>query len=214
VTGELAGRTPLRRDTIVEAARDLIRADGLAALSLRRLAAELGVTAPALYAHVADKRDLLRSVAEVELERLGARLAAVDADDPLARLRGYHRAYVDHARESPDLFDAMFLFPPDVGTGEPTGAELPAATETFATALAAVEDAVAVGALDGADPLVIALTLWTSAHGVAAALRLGLLPPDLEAALVDQAADRLLAGWAPGPPTAPAAGEQRRSRRR
>jgi len=189
-------RPPLQRDAIVDAARELVRTRGLHGLSLRRLAAQLGVTAPALYAHVSGKRDLLRAVAEVELHRLVARFHDVTAADPVERLRAYHRAYVDHARESPELFEAMFVFPADVGTADlPTGAELPAATEAFAVALAAVEQAVAEGLLAGADPLVIALTLWSGSHGVAAALQLGLLPPDLADRLVDETVDRLLRGW-------------------
>ena len=43
---------------------------GLEAVSLRRVGANLGVTAPALYAYVTDKSDLLRSVAEVEFDHL------------------------------------------------------------------------------------------------------------------------------------------------
>jgi AcrR family transcriptional regulator len=41
-------RPLLRRDAIVDTAREMIRAGGLHGLSLRRLASQLGVTAPAL----------------------------------------------------------------------------------------------------------------------------------------------------------------------
>jgi AcrR family transcriptional regulator len=194
---EQPARPLLQREAIVDTARDLIRAHGLHRLSLRRLAGQLGVTAPALYAHVADKGDLLRAVAELEFGRLVARFDAVTTDDPLGRLRAYHRAYVDHAREDPELFEVMFVFPPDVGATElPEGAELPAATRTFTIALAAVENAIAAEAIRSDDPLLVSLTLWTAAHGVASALRLGLgLPPDLEDRLVEESLDRLLAGW-------------------
>jgi len=195
---EPAERPLLRRDVIVDTARQMISTDGLHQLSLRRLASRLGVTAPALYAHVTDKGDLLRAVAELEFGRLVARFDAVITDDPVARLRAYHRAYIDHARDDPALFEVMFVFPPDVGATQlPEGAELPAATKTFAIAVAAVEDAITAGAIRSGDPLLVALTLWTAAHGVASALRLGLaLPPELEDQLVDESFDRLLRGWA------------------
>ena len=62
--------------------------------------------------------------------------------------------------------------------------------------LAAVDDAIAAGAIVATDPLLVSLTLWTAAHGVASALRLGLgLPADLESRLVDESIDRLLEGW-------------------
>jgi TetR/AcrR family transcriptional regulator, tetracycline repressor protein len=54
----------LTRENIVQAAIKLLRQDGLDALSLRKLAAELNVSAPTLYWHVASKRELLDLVAD------------------------------------------------------------------------------------------------------------------------------------------------------
>ncbi len=192
-------RAVLTRDAIVAAAREVIATSGLEALSLRRLATGLGVTAPALYAHVTDKEDLLRALATAEFDALVARFAAVDEDDPVARIRAHGRAYVAHARESPELFHVMFLFPPDLGAADlPEGRELPGATQAFAAAFGAVEDAAASGALAIDDPLLAALTLWSAMHGVATVLQLGLdLPSEVEDALIDEVTDRILAGYRP-----------------
>jgi TetR/AcrR family tetracycline transcriptional repressor len=54
----------ISRDEVVTAAIALLDEAGLAALSLRRLAKTLGVSAPTLYWHVADKRALLDLMAE------------------------------------------------------------------------------------------------------------------------------------------------------
>lgn len=54
----------LTRETIVTTAVELLRRDGLEALSLRKLAAELDVAAPTLYWHIGSKRELLDLVAE------------------------------------------------------------------------------------------------------------------------------------------------------
>ena len=54
----------LSRDRIVDAARGLIDAEGLAALSTRRLAAELGVSGPSLYNHFRTKDQILEAVAD------------------------------------------------------------------------------------------------------------------------------------------------------
>ena len=192
-------RQVLRREAIVAAARELVSTDGLDALSLRRLAARLGVTAPALYAHVADKGDLLRALATHEFDVLVARFAALDEPDPVARVKAQSRAYVAYAREEPELFKVMFLFPPDLtGAGLPEGLELPGATQAFVAAAGALDEAVASGALVTPDPLLAALTVWSGVHGVASVLQLGLdLPPEVEDALVDEVTDRLLRGYAP-----------------
>jgi len=50
---------PLTRQLLFDRALAIVDADGLDALTMRRLAAELGVQAPSLYNHVAGKDDLL-----------------------------------------------------------------------------------------------------------------------------------------------------------
>ncbi|MDI3388791.1 TetR/AcrR family transcriptional regulator C-terminal domain-containing protein [Streptomyces sp. B-S-A8] len=54
----------LSRDLIVDTARELVDAEGLAALSTRRLAAELGVSGPSLYNHFRTKDQILEAVAD------------------------------------------------------------------------------------------------------------------------------------------------------
>src|SRR5437879_13868981 len=54
----------LSTDRIVETARALVDAEGLAAVSTRRLAAELGVSGPSLYNHFRTKDEILDAVAD------------------------------------------------------------------------------------------------------------------------------------------------------
>lgn len=72
-------RRNLTRRAIVERALEIGRAEGLEAVSLRRLATELGVTPMALYRHVKDKADLLNAMYEVDSEGLDL-LAGVRSD--------------------------------------------------------------------------------------------------------------------------------------
>ena len=70
-------RAPLSRDRVIDAAIELADADGLAALSMRRLAARLGVEAMSLYYYVRSKDELLggileRILSELELPPTGA----------------------------------------------------------------------------------------------------------------------------------------------
>ncbi len=61
------GRLALTREAVVERALEIGTAEGLEAVSLRRLAQELGVTPMALYRHVRDKQDLINAMTEVVL---------------------------------------------------------------------------------------------------------------------------------------------------
>src|SRR3954447_14751455 len=107
-------RETLTREAVIAATRAIIVDESLAAVSLRQVGAALGVTAPALYAYVTDKRDLLRGVAEHEFGVLLAEFAKVHDTERIARLRRLSRVYIEYALSNPELFKTMFLFPPEL----------------------------------------------------------------------------------------------------
>src|ERR1700689_4072319 len=96
----------LRRDQLIHAARDLAEADGWPAVTMRRLAGELGVTQPVLYSAFASRQALIDAVALNGFEDLVAGLEAVEAS-PMARMR----AYLDFAAAHPRVYEAMFSLP-------------------------------------------------------------------------------------------------------
>src|SRR5579875_733293 len=68
---EHVSRRPLTRERILDAAIELIEAEGPGALSMRRLGGALGVEGMAIYHHFAGRDDLLGAIAERLLEPLG-----------------------------------------------------------------------------------------------------------------------------------------------
>lgn len=187
-------RQPLTREAISQAARDLLVAEGLHAVSLRRVASSLGVTAPALYAHVVDKRDLLQGIVEREVDTLLDRFSSVQTDDAVQRLQQMAMTYVEYGLENPDLFRAMFLFRPEL-TAEPRHDGPALGSNIQGAFVAAVRDAQNAGVLDDGDPDLAALTVWTTAHGVIVTLLAG--PPldkDLRDKLCDAAINASLTG--------------------
>ena len=64
-----AGRAPLNRERVIEAAVRLADAHGIEALTMRRLAQELGVEAMSVYYHVANKDDILDGIVQEVLEQ-------------------------------------------------------------------------------------------------------------------------------------------------
>lgn len=66
------GREPLTRDKIVEKAVEMLDADGIEGLSMRRLAKALGVEAMALYHHFPSKDAILDGVAASIIEETGS----------------------------------------------------------------------------------------------------------------------------------------------
>jgi AcrR family transcriptional regulator len=87
----------LTRESVLDAARTLADRDGLAALSMRRLAAELGVEAMSLYNHVANKRDLQAALMDLVWGEVDLALEEADWRVGLHRLCGSaHHALLAH----------------------------------------------------------------------------------------------------------------------
>jgi AcrR family transcriptional regulator len=63
-TMQTSRRTPLTQERIVDAALRVMDAEGLEAVTMRRIGRELGVEAMSLYNHVEDKDDILNGVTE------------------------------------------------------------------------------------------------------------------------------------------------------
>ncbi len=63
-TNATRNREPLTRDRVIEAALRVMDDEGLEAVSMRRVAREVGVEAMSLYHHVEDKEDLLDGICE------------------------------------------------------------------------------------------------------------------------------------------------------
>jgi AcrR family transcriptional regulator len=63
-TEQAGRREPLTKERIVDAALGVMDADGLEAVTMRRIGRELGVEAMSLYNHVEDKDDILDGVTE------------------------------------------------------------------------------------------------------------------------------------------------------
>lgn len=101
------------RQALIDAA---LAAPDIENLSLRQLAASVGVTAPAAYRHFGSREELLDEVARIGFERLEARFAAAfdiaqppaDAAEARSRLQRLAQAYLAFADDEPALWRLMF----------------------------------------------------------------------------------------------------------
>jgi len=85
VEQEAAPRIPLSRRRVFQAAVKLADAHGIEALTMRRLAEELGAEAMSLYHHVANKGDLLDGLVDLVMAEIDERVerTAVPGDRAL-----------------------------------------------------------------------------------------------------------------------------------
>src|SRR4249920_1627958 len=97
-TDTAEARTPLSRERVLGAAVELADRDGAGALSMRRLAAELGVVPMALYKHVANKDELLDGMIDVVVGEIDPPLADADWKTAIReRVLSARRALLRHS---------------------------------------------------------------------------------------------------------------------
>jgi DNA-binding transcriptional regulator YhcF (GntR family)/AcrR family transcriptional regulator len=151
---------PLVPDRVVRAAISVADAEGLDAVSMRRIAAELGVATMSLYRHVADKDDLLLHMMDTVFSQWplpeageGAR-ARGTADAWRARLESAGRTLWAMFRRHPWLAPAMSVTRPQA---------IPTALRFTESILAALEG----HGLDAGATLTIHLTLFNYTRGTA-----------------------------------------------
>ena len=101
----MSPRSNLTKTTVVQAAADLINAEGLEALSLGRLAKELGIRTPSLYNHVDGLPGLMRELSILNARNLAERIseAAIGQSGPelVRAVMQTMRAYI---KEAPGLY--------------------------------------------------------------------------------------------------------------
>jgi AcrR family transcriptional regulator len=91
----------LNRQRIIESAMRIVDGEGLAALSTRRLATELGVRGPSLYNHFATKDEILDAVADTITEQVD--VSFFGRDDWRIALRRWGRSYRDALAAHPNI---------------------------------------------------------------------------------------------------------------
>jgi AcrR family transcriptional regulator len=124
-------------DAIVVAARDVLEADGLEALAMERVAASVGVRAPSLYKHVANRAALIRAVAQSVVDDLAVILRRATAhDDPATALRETAIAYRAFVRANPNGYG--LLFAPLAPEMQPDGATIADLGRPIVAAVAAL----------------------------------------------------------------------------
>ncbi|HKG27447.1 MAG TPA: TetR/AcrR family transcriptional regulator [Thermomicrobiales bacterium] len=153
------------RQEILDAARRILRDQGIKELSMRGLAHAVGSSPATIYDYFENKEGVLDALFQQGAERLlDAFQEAVSSTEPgLSQLRQIALAYRAFAHDEPDLFQLIFgrvdrtYCPNEVAKAR--------GTALFDILVAAVEQAEAVGQLRQVDPVAAALSAWAAVHG-------------------------------------------------
>lgn len=163
------------RERLCEVAEKLFAEKGPDAVTMRQLAAELGVSPMTPYRYFTDKEDILAAVRTNGFNRFADALEGAYASANGVRAKGaaVGEAYVTFAFEHPQTYKAMF------DLNQPHEENYPdlvaAALRARATQTSYVKDLISEGILAG-DPEEIGRMFWAAAHGAVGLELAGKLP--------------------------------------
>ncbi|MGV3525554.1 MAG: TetR/AcrR family transcriptional regulator [Candidatus Sericytochromatia bacterium] len=175
------------RQSLIGIAMEHAAATGVHGLSLRQIAKQAGVSAPALYRHFADKDALLAAVAEQGLEELKSWLeeAVAPGIPPQQGLLRLARSYTDFMHAYP-LYRQLLLGA-EVFQRERFPALMPIYQDTLAPLVRLLLEGRQTGVFHTQlAPEDQALLVWTALGGLALLLEQG---------MVDAGREAVLAGW-------------------
>ncbi|WP_321963980.1 TetR/AcrR family transcriptional regulator [Paraburkholderia sp. J7] len=175
-----AARAHDQRERILDAARRIVMREGLAALSMRKIADAIGYSPASLYLHFAGRDEIAEALGQEGCAQLLAQLEPLTLiADARERLHALAHAYVAYGCDHPQTYELIFMArkarpahaepaarrqnDAPVAVDEPDTDAAPACgAQLFAATLSAL--APASGAR--VDSAVLAQSLWATLHGV------------------------------------------------
>lgn len=161
-------------ERVMSAARRVLARDGSAALTMRNVASEAGVTATAIYRHYASKDELLRALIRERYDVFLQYLADAPAGRrPLDRLSAVFDRYLDYAIDHPRSYELLFIAPDGIGIDRYPADFNSGRSRGFRQLRGLVEECIAAGQMREGDAADIALDLYAHAHGLVMLHRAG-----------------------------------------
>jgi AcrR family transcriptional regulator len=164
-------------EDIVTGALALIERSGSdEAVTLRAVAREVGIAAPSIYAHFADRDAIVMAVTLRVFDELAEEVqqgSASAGQDPVGRLVAGCESYVSYGLAHPARYGVLFSDhhrpPEDYCAPVPLGPDsrpvLEFGAEAFALLVRGIEDCVEAGVSDSTDAVADSTAVWVALHG-------------------------------------------------
>lgn len=158
------------REALLEQAHALLVEEGISGVSLRQVAARVGVSRTAPYHHFPNKEALFAALVQRAFQQLVDDMgAAASSEGPvIERFGRMGRAYIGFALREPSMYRLMFG--PHMLDARKHPDTACVADEAFNICRRLVEEGQASGEVGGDEPMAVALTAWSTVHGLATLL--------------------------------------------
>ena len=157
------------RTLILDAARELFVAEGVEAVTMRRIAEKIEYSPTAIYFHFRDKESLLAELCDCDFRAFAQRFAAMaEIADPVERLRASGYAYIDFGLKNPSHYRLMFMTPKNVSKENSAIRQGDPAEDAYAFLKGIVAEIMAAGRFrpEHTDVDLISQVIWSGVHGM------------------------------------------------
>lgn len=155
------------KNALIQAGAEILSKEGVAGLTLRKVAKRAGVSHSAPYAHFKDRQSLIAAISTEGFRQLYDELGAVvlaHADDPREQLVEAAWSYVQFALNNTDTFKIMFSGVLEKEKDYPAFVEI--SGQTFERVLSIVRNCQNAGILRPGPSELVAISLWGQVHGI------------------------------------------------
>jgi AcrR family transcriptional regulator len=159
------------KNALIEAGADILSKQGVARLSLRKVAQRAGVSHAAPYAHFAHKQALIAAISTEGYRRLYEAMSAAaerHAGEPAKQLVEGAWAYVKFALEDTDHFRVTMSGIVEKEKDYPAFVDM--SQKSFELLLAVVEACQSRGVLRSGPTEIVAVSVWSLVHGLVSLL--------------------------------------------
>jgi AcrR family transcriptional regulator len=160
------------RQSILNAAVELIVEHGFENLSIRKIAEKIEYAPSTIYLYFRDKYEIVATICEDMFDRLHAELVLITAQypDPLQGLRQGLRCYIDFGLTHRSHYLVTFCTPvPELPENHPTK-KIEAGMRCFDVLRDTVRQSIGTGRIRPLNVDLLSQSIWTSIHGVTALL--------------------------------------------
>ena len=171
VTERRAREKEALRQSILDAASELVVEQGHQNLSIRKIAEKIEYAPSTIYLYFEDKYEILASICIEVFEQLSNRLEELrlSEPDPVQMLRRGLRCYIEFGLANPSHYMVTFLTPwPDLPAEHPAaqmGTDQ-AGVRAFDYLRQGIQQGIDMGAIRPGDANMLAQAAWLSVHGL------------------------------------------------
>ncbi len=172
VTERRAREKEALRQSILDAASQLVVEQGHQSLSIRKIADKIEYAPSTIYLYFQDKYEILASICVEVFDQLSAKLQEIQETevDTVQMLKQGLRCYIDFGLANPSYYMVTFLtpwpdLPPDHPVAETRGPD-EAGIRTFGHLCAVIQRGIDEGVFRNEDPHMLGQATWLAIHGM------------------------------------------------